>query len=124
VDPSAYAIERYGSRRNLVQGSIGELAAFAAGPFDLVVCIDVVPYLTDAEARAGIAAIGAAVGGVALIELFTSVDDFDGDRDGYRNRSPARYRRWFQEAGLERVGPNLFVPRVTTASLSHFERRG
>jgi len=122
VDPSEYAIQRHGARRDLILGGMGDLDSLdLGGPFDLVICVDVVPYVTDRDAEAGISAIGRLVQGAALIELFTSVDDFEGDRREYRDRTPARYRRWFARADLVHVGPNLFVPVALLPTLSYFE---
>ena len=61
-------------------------------------------------------------GGVALIEVFTSVDDFEGDLDGYHRRPPATYDRWFDEAGLARIGPHLYAARPLLRHLAAFER--
>lgn len=123
VDPSSYAVARFGARRNLRLGELGELDDLElGGPYDLVVCVDVVPYVDDLDARRGLRSIGRLLGGVALIELFTDVDDFEGDRLAYRARSPRTYDRWFRAAGLERVGPNLFAAAGLAPSLSHYER--
>lgn len=123
VDPSEYAIERYGTRRNLTLGGVADLDALdLEGPYDLVVCIDVLPYVPDTDAQHGIASIARLAGGVALVELFTSVDDFEGDRTGYHRRTPSRYEQWFRRAGLVRIGPNLFAPSSFTRTLAYFER--
>lgn len=123
VDPSPYAIRRFGRRRHLVPGSLGELDDLRlGGPFDLVVCVDVVPYAPAVDVRAGLRSIASLLAGVALIELFTSADSFVGDRVEYRRRSPATYERWFGDAGLHRIGPNTFVSTELSASLPYFER--
>lgn len=125
IDPSTYAVDRYGARRNLRLGGMGDLDALGLrGPFDLVACVDVVPYVSNADAKRGLDAIGHLSGGVALIELFTSADDFEGDVDGYRRRSPSTYRSWFAAAGLESVGPNLFAGALLLDELTTFERGG
>jgi SAM-dependent methyltransferase len=123
VDPSSYAVGRFGARRNLRRAGIGELDDVGlADTYDLIVCVDVLPYVTANDVRGGLGTIARHLGGVALIELFTAADSFEGDVDGYVARPLATYERWFDDAGLVRVGPNLFVTRAFTAGLSAFER--
>ena len=55
VDPSHYVVERFGRSRNIRLGTFGHLADLAlTGPFDLVVCADVVLYVSDGELRRGL----------------------------------------------------------------------
>ena len=123
IDPSSYAVERYGSRRNLRRGGMGNLGELGLrGAFDLIVCVDVIPYVPNTDAKRGLRSMVDLLGGVALIELFTSADDFEGDVDAYRRRSPSTYRAWFREAGLERIGPNLFAGAGLLDQLTTFER--
>src|SRR4029079_16636751 len=79
VATSAYAVERFGARRHLRLGAFGELGRAVPaeeGPFDLIVCVDVLGYVEDADVAPGLAAIAARLGGVALIEVFTAEDQF------------------------------------------------
>lgn len=123
VDPSPYAIGRYGGSRNLVLGGIGDLETILLPEVvDLVVCVDVIPYAPARDVQRGLGSMVRRLAGVAFIELFTSVDDFDGDLDGYRRRSPATYRRWFDAVGLERIGPNLYGGPELLGRLTRFER--
>jgi SAM-dependent methyltransferase len=121
VDPSEYTVARYGPSRGLRLGGVGQLGQLGlVGPFDLVVCVDVVAYVPAAELRRGLRALGELLGGVALIELFAAGDDFEGDRVGFHHGTPATYRRWFDQAGLAQVGPSLFVPADLAARLPAF----
>jgi len=123
VDPSEYAVERYGRRRGLVRGAFGDLGALELdGPFDLVVCCDVLPYVPDAELERGLSALGELVGGVAFLEVWTHGDDVEGDLTGFRHRRAATYLRGFAAGGLRRVGPHLYVPASTEAALGALER--
>ncbi len=124
VDPSDYAVARYGARRHLRIGAFGGLdqaVAIDEGPFDLVVCVDVLGYVDDEDLPVGLSAIAARLGGVALLEVFTTADDFEGDVEHYRRRSPDRYVDGFSAAGLARVGPNLFCGAALRPILSTFE---
>lgn len=124
VDPSEYAVKRYGKKRNLRLGGLGDLGALdlaSGGPYDLIVCVDVIAYVGATELRRGLSVMGRLLGGVALIEVFTSVDDFEGDRHGYRARAPHVYDRWFRDAGLERIGPHLYAGDHLGPQLTAFE---
>ena len=70
VEPSEYAVERFGAERHLRQGTFGELAKLRLrGPFDLVVCSDVLHYLPAAAQEELIARVAAALepGGLLLV---------------------------------------------------------
>ena len=130
VDPSEYAVRRYGRRRNLRLGAITDLATMDfsdvdLGPrqaFDLVVCSDVIGYVPTPELAEGLAAIGALLGGIALIEVFAAEDDFEGDVEHYLRRPARTYRRLFREAGLTKVGPHLYAADAVLPTLAALER--
>lgn len=124
IDPSTYAVERYGAERNLRLGHLGELDGVvteADGPFDLIVCVDVLGYVPDDQVLPALRFVADHLTGLAVIEVFTSEDDFEGDVEHYQRRPMATYRRWLTRAGLERVGPNLFAGDVVVPTLSSFE---
>jgi SAM-dependent methyltransferase len=122
VDPSAYAVARYGARRGIRLGGIGDLATLGLrGPFDVVVCADVLPYVPDAEIRAGLEYIGANLRGVAYLHAMTAADSFVGDRRGFIPRSPARYERLFASVGLRRIGPHLYAGEALLPLLAALE---
>ena len=113
VDDSAYVVRRFGARRNIVRGSIGTLDALGLdGPFDLVVCCDVLHYVAAGELARGLPALAALVGeGVAYIDFFTSADAIEGDLRGFLRRPPSFYGRARARAGLEERGLNVYVGR-------------
>lgn len=110
VEPSDYAIEIFGASRNLRKGSFARLAKLRLGrPYDLVVCSDVLHYLTTTEISAGLGELARLTGGVAYIEVLTAEDNITGDLEGLHRRPAEWYRRRFERAGFRRVGPYLWL---------------
>lgn len=110
LDPSEYAVERFGGERNLMRGSLEELPGFAFDePFDLVVCADVLHYLDKETVLRGMDALAELVGGVALLEVFTREDPAEGDQEGFHARPARWYREVFRGAGLLPLGLQLYV---------------
>ncbi|MDZ4259317.1 MAG: class I SAM-dependent methyltransferase [Gemmatimonadales bacterium] len=124
VEPSEWAVRRWGQRRNLRQGSLLDLAELGLeGPFDLVICADVLHYLPTAVLRRGLRALADQVGGVAFCPLFTVEDSIDGDREEFQRRRASTYRRCFAEAGLIAVGMHGWTTSTIAASLARLERQ-
>lgn len=125
VDPSTYAVERFGKKRNLRQGRFGDFRSALDpdfGRYDLIICVDVLGYVPDRETQLGLASIAALLEGVALIEIYTTTDDIVGDLDEFRRRRPATYQKWFAAAGLHRAGPHLYLTDRLDDALATFER--
>lgn len=123
VDSSAYAVGRYGRRRNLRLGRFGQLGDLGLdGPFDLVVCSDVLHYVPAREIPRGLEALAELLHGVAFIEVFTGADRIEGDLHDMKPRRPALYDRWFAEAGLVHCGLYCFVRADFAAGITAFER--
>ena len=114
LDASEYVVARYGRSRGIGLARFGQLAELRFDTrFDLVVCTDVLHYLKPAEIRAGLQGIGEMLEGIAFLEVFTSRDDVDGDRDGFQSRAPAWYLRAFGEVGLLPCGSHCYLgPRL------------
>lgn len=111
VDDSAYVVRRFGASRNIVRGTVGALGELdLEGPFDLVVCCDVLHYVSAAELARGLPALAAHVGdGAAYIDFFTSADAIEGDLRGFLRRPPSFYARALRRAGLEEMGLRVFA---------------
>jgi predicted TPR repeat methyltransferase len=110
IEPSEYAVERFGEARNLRRGTFGSLHEHVFDdPFDLVVCADVLHYLDDDEVERGLPELAHRVGGAALIEVFTGEDHAAGDRAGFRGRPARWYRERFAAAGLVPLGLQMYV---------------
>ena len=124
VDPSVYAVERFGRSRDIRLGTFGELDELdLPGPFDLIVCADVVLYVTDRDLRTGLASIAGLLRGVAYIEIYTANDSIEGDLSLFHRRRPSTYDRAIESAGMTRVGPHLYVGRDVFSTLTDFEGR-
>lgn len=123
VDPSEYAIARYGRRRDLVLGSAESLDELALdGPFDVIVASGVLNFLAPADLRRSLGSIRTLMGGVAFLELFAAADDVVGDTKGWRRRSARFYRNLTRRAGLIPCGPHCYVTREFAPSLAALER--
>lgn len=110
VDPSDYAVERFGATRNIRKAAFAELAsARLRGPFDLVVCSDALHYINDDDIRAGLPELVRLAGGPLFLEVLTADDDIIGDLHGMIRRPAAWYRRLFEKAGLTQAGPYTWL---------------
>jgi len=125
VDPSAWAAKRWGESRGVLHGGLSDLERLPlAGPFDLVVCSDVLHYVPDAEVRRGVAAMAALARGLLWLEAFTSEDDFEGDVEGFRPRPARWYRAAFRRAGLVSLGLWLHASPAIAPRVAALERGG
>jgi len=125
VEPSAWAAERYGKSRGVLHGGLDDLERLLLrGPFDLVVCSDVLHYVSDAELRRGVAVMASLARGLLWLEAFTSEDDFEGDVDAFRPRSARWYRAAFRRAGLVPLGLWLHASPALAHRVAALERGG
>jgi SAM-dependent methyltransferase len=110
IDSSEYAIARYGRTRNLRLVDFGRLDELRFGAdFDLIVCSDVIHYVASAELRRGLAGLAGMLAGVAFLELFTSEDALDGDKNGFIARTPKWYLSTFAQVGLTPCGTHCYL---------------
>lgn len=119
LDPSDYAIERFGKSRNVRKGSFGDLNVDRR--YDLVICSDVMHYLSEREIKAGLPSLVRATGGMAFLEVLTTEEDIIGDLEELMRRSPAWYRRVFNDAGLTQCGPYSWLPVDVAAEAARLE---
>lgn len=108
VDPSDYAVRRYGRSRHLQPGTLGRLPeSLTRRRYDLIVCSGMLNYLPPEELRAGLESIAQLARGVAFLELFTATDEVQGD---VRGRRPARfYRQLLASIGYLHCGPHCYI---------------
>ena len=125
VDSSEYVVRRFGRSRNVRLGALGSLGRLRiGGPFDLIVCSDVLHYVPTAELRRGLRAREQRLAGGAFLETYPREDDTVGDDDGYLRRSAATYRRWFRAAGLIPLGLHCYAGRAVADQLGALEHAG
>lgn len=114
VEPSTYAVTRFGRTRNLRQGTLGSLGSLALereAPrgFDLIVSCGVLNYVPEPELVPGLATLAALSSGVAFLELFAEGDDITGDLRMTR-RPASWYAGQLAAAGWTPVGLHCYVP--------------
>lgn len=123
VDPSEYAVRRYGRRRNIVHGTTDDLPTlFPDRGFDLVVCCSVINYLPRDVMIRAIRNIAARTSGLAYLEIFASEDDVEGDTEGWHSESRASYLRIIRDAGLIPCGLHCYIPSDNASTLVGLER--
>jgi SAM-dependent methyltransferase len=123
VDPSEYAVHRWGRRRNIHLGSLDTIASLGiSGPFDLIVCCGVLNYVDTATLTRGLRQVAAILEGVAYLEMYTASDRVTGDTRAAKRRAPSWYRDKLRRAGLTPCGMHLYVGRAMAADLAALER--
>lgn len=123
VEPSSYAVERFGKKRGIRRGSFADLGEIDLdGPFDLVICADVIHYLDDEELAKGLPALVSSVSGLAYLELLTSDEEIEGDLRALRLRPSGDYRELFRAAGLWPVGCHGWLCRELAEIPAALER--
>lgn len=122
VDSSEYVLERFGAERNIRRGTLGGLGTLRLPRrIDLIVCADVLQYVSDADVARGLRTIRTLLGGVAYIEAFAREDQMVGDRARWHERSASEYRRLFRSAGLTRCAPYCYIDLERFDTLNVFE---
>jgi SAM-dependent methyltransferase len=120
VDPSEYAVHRWGKRRNIHLGSVDNLGI--DGPFDLIVCCGVLNYLDAPTLTRGLHQIAERLDGVAYLDMYTASDAVTGDTRGAKRRSATWYREIIRRAGLTACGLHLYVGSAMADQLATLER--
>jgi SAM-dependent methyltransferase len=117
-DSSHYAVERYGRSRNLHFARFGDFGALRpCPPADLVVCSDVLHYLSTRELDRGLPGLADLTGGVAFLETFAREDAAEGDDHGFKSRPARFYRQRFEAAGFVQLGSHCWLsPRLREAT--------
>ena len=110
IEASDYAVATFGRERNIRRGTVGELVALETSRrYDLVVCADVLHYVSDRDARHGVAAMSRLSRGLVYLEVLTAEDDIIGDLNGFLRRPAKWYRQLCTRNGLTFVGPYCWL---------------
>lgn len=121
-DSSPYAIQRYGRTRNLHLASFGDFAHLRpCPPVDLLVCADVLHYLSARELDRGLPGLAELCGGIAFLETFTREDAIEGDTAGFHKRHAGFYRQRFQTSGFASLGSHCWLSRPLLAGTTALE---
>jgi SAM-dependent methyltransferase len=121
LDSSDYAVQRFGRARNIHKATLGDLPSLDLGAVDLVICSDVMHYVSEEEIHVAAKTIADVCEGAAYIEVLTTEDDVVGDLQGFLFRPANWYRTAFRKAGLTQVAPYTWVPRGVRVTLSELE---
>ena len=113
-DSSQYAVERYGRSRGIHFARFGDFAQLRpCPPVDLLVCSDVLHYLSTREFARGLPGLAAVTGGVAFLETFAREDAAEGDEHDFQARPARFYRQRFDAAGFTQLGSHCWLsPRL------------
>ena len=123
VDPSEYAVRRYGARRNIRLGTFDRLDEQGfRGRFDLIVCCDFLNYVPTRELTRGVEHVASLLGGVAYLEVYTARDEVEGDIRGWHRRAERWYRRFFERMGLTGCGLHCYVGEELRDNTVELER--
>lgn len=110
VDSSDYAVSKFGRTRNIAYAQFSQLEQLRFGaPADLLICSDVMHYLSDSELKRGLKGFSELCKGVAFLELWSSEGDIVGDKIGFIERSSAWYRKQFAKAGFIAAGSHCYL---------------
>ncbi len=110
VDPSEYVVAKHGRRRNIRLGRFEDLPELQlGGPYDVIVCADVLQYVSTPAVKRGVVHIRKMLAGVAFLEAYTAGDDMEGDIEGWYQRSKRTYRGIFAGAGLVACGLHCYL---------------
>jgi SAM-dependent methyltransferase len=123
IDPSEYAVRRYGKRRNLRLGSFDTIADHTdLKPADLVVCSDMLNYLSARALRSGLEQLHPLVGGVAYLELYAAEDGVEGDTRSWKRQTARYYRRMLEKLGYVSCGVHCYVTGALLPNTVSLER--
>lgn len=123
LDGSDYAVARYGRTRNLHRLDFVQLADVRPCPsVDLLVCADVLHYLSARDLQRGLRGFAELCHGVAFIEVYCRGDAIEGDLDGFIARPASHYRKALGAHGFVQCGPHTWLSPAIAGTAMALER--
>lgn len=109
-DASEYAIRKFGARRNIHFARFGDFSMLRpCPPADLVVCADVLHYLSPRELDRGLPGLVELTGGVLCIPTFVRGDAVEGDFHDFYQRPASFYVRRLESLGMQSLGSHCWI---------------
>ncbi len=125
VDPSEYAVRRFGRQRNLRLGGFADLGGInLTKTYDLIISSDTLYYVPREELNAGLSLIAQMLGGIAFLEAYASDEALEGDFKEIEPRTTAFYRGLFRRHGLISCGPHCYAGKAMRGQVMEMERGG
>jgi SAM-dependent methyltransferase len=122
IEPSEAVPAMRRERFRIVRGSVGAVLALPSSRrFDLVLCLDVLHYLTTREVDSVLDALVPRARGPLVLEMLTSAEPIEGDLEGLVPRSPRWWRSRIEARGLVPVGCNAWLPAWMDDRVSELE---
>jgi SAM-dependent methyltransferase len=122
-EPSPAIRARRSGRFEIRRGGVGDLAALPERRrFDLVLCIDVLHYLSTAEVDRALATLVPRARGLLVLEVLTADEGITGDLADLRRRRARWWRQRFARRGLVAVGLHGWLPRALADAPAALER--
>jgi SAM-dependent methyltransferase len=125
VDPSEYAVERFGKKRNIKLGGFADLGGInLTKTYDLILCSDTLYYVPRSELNVGMSLIAQMLGGIAFMEAYASEEALEGDFKEIDSRDTAFYKKLFRRHGFVSCGPHCYAGTVMRGQVMELERGG
>ena len=110
IDSSPYVVERFGKSRGISLGSFASLEQCGLkATYDLVVCSDMLFYLSLRDLKEGLRSVASRIGGIAFLELYTTNDSVIGDFPQSGLSTASFYHRLLRQHGLISVGSHCYL---------------
>ncbi len=125
IDSSPYVVARYGKSRGICLGSFASMDWCALREtYDLIICSDMLFYLSPSELREGLSSMAPRIGGIAFLELYTDKDAVIGDFPKKGLFPAAYYKKLLRENGLVSVGSQCYLGPELTSHAMEMEHGG